>query len=586
MRSENVDLDHVNLADGGVASNSRDSSVEFEAADGCRLISILAIMVHHSQCVCGFIVFEPFMFSWILVTYFFVLTGFVLTHKYQSMSNMPQYGRYLGSRFARIMPSHLFCLALLCCLNPGPIYDKGKYVPSLLANVFLLQSWVPDINYYLCFNAPAWTLSVDVCFYLVFPLFLAAAKRSRFFLLSLFLITFAGVLVGCYFCRCDVWWLSWIFPPARLFSLGLGICAYDFLQTRGRLSRIVSMALDSFLIAAAVGCIMFLKFELNPNWHALGASCSADSLVPLILISFLGDAYFFLLVLSVTAGQGFLRKLCSWRPLVKLSVISCSLYLIHFSLLVHINNLLLRKGARPENVLLFQGEVYIMIVLCAVAMYYTIEKPCRTLVNNVCDQYFYGRYGAAMLEPRRGPASLRLSWAVWLSVLCSLTLALVLYLGIRWQIRTAKFAFPSSADAAQALEFWKNASGVRSITFADQVFLKCLRFSRGQRQHKLLILWQSLPGAGKCELAVHLLDAKGNIIGQYDHRLLPANPQSQLIWIDTTLIDSSELARAKSIGLAVTVGGQTVRIFHDDSTGPAQTDWDSHRLILPVPSIE
>lgn len=584
MPSENVDLDHLELAAEGVASKATDTSARFDAVDGCRLICILAIMVHHSQCVCGFTVFEPFRFSWILVTYFFVLTGFVLTHKYQSMSNMPQYGRYLGSRFARTVPCHLVCLALLCCLNPGPIYDKSKYVPSLLANIFLLQSWVPDINYYLCFNAPAWTLSVDVCLYLVFPLFLIAAKRSRFFLPVLYLMTFARIFVGSYFWHCDLSWLSWVFPPARLFSLGLGICAYNYFQTRGRLSRPVSMALDSFLIAAAVGGIMVLNLVFNSNLHSRGASSSQDPIALLILNSPLFDAYFFLLLLSVTAGQGFLRQLCSWRPLVNLSVISCSLYLIHFSLLVHINALLLRKGVRPENVLLFQGEVYTMIVLCAIAMYHTVENPCRTLINNVCDQYFYGRYGAAMLEPRRQPASVRLSRAAWLTVLCTLSLALVLYLGIRWQIRTAKFDFPPSVDAAQILEFSNNASGVHSVTFADEVNLKYLRFARGQRQQKLITLWQSLPGAGKCELAVHLLDATGNIIAQYDHRLLPASPQSQLVWIDTTLIDSSELARAKSIGLAVTVGGQTVRIFHDKSTGPAQTDWDSHRLILPVPN--
>lgn len=344
------------------------------------------------------------------------------------------------------------------------------------------------------------------------------------------------------------------------------------------------MVLDSFLIAAAVGCITYLKLLFNSNVFAQGAGVSQDS-IGLLIFNWLCDAYFFLLLLSVTAGQGFLRQLCSWRPLVNLSVISCSLYLIHFSLLVHINALLLRKGARPENVLLFQGEVYSMILLCAIAMYYTIEKPCRTLINNVCDQYFYERYGAAMLEPRRRPANIRLSRAAWLSVFCCLALALVLYLGIRWQIRTAKITFPPSVDAAQILQFSNNASGVRSVRFADQVNLKYLRFTRGQRQQKLLTLWQSLPAAGKCELAVHLLDAKGNIFGQYDHRLLPAAPQSQLIWIDTTLIDSSELARAKSIGLAVTVGGQTMRIAHDDSTGPAQTDWDRHRLLLPVPNL-
>lgn len=90
MTAENSDLDQVKLAAGGVASSTRDTLARFDAADGCRLICILAIMVHHSQCVSGFTIFEPFMFSWMLVTYFFVLTGFVLTHKYQSMSNMPQ----------------------------------------------------------------------------------------------------------------------------------------------------------------------------------------------------------------------------------------------------------------------------------------------------------------------------------------------------------------------------------------------------------------------------------------------------------------------------------------------------------------
>jgi peptidoglycan/LPS O-acetylase OafA/YrhL len=112
------------------------------------------------------------------VPFFFVLSGFVLAYSYRDRLARPAagaVGAYYRSRFARIWPLHLFALGF-ALLTPYHTVTGGA--GPLLAQLFLVQSWVPDLGYVQAYNQITWTLSIEVFFYLTLPLFLRAACRT------------------------------------------------------------------------------------------------------------------------------------------------------------------------------------------------------------------------------------------------------------------------------------------------------------------------------------------------------------------------------------------------------------------------
>jgi len=97
------------------------------------------------------------------VSYFFCLSGFIMALIYapRAMQKLDVKGFYLA-RFARIYPVYLLAFLWSLHLWPGRTYPATVGLGALL-----LQSWVP--GYALDLNGPAWSLSTEAFFYVVFP---------------------------------------------------------------------------------------------------------------------------------------------------------------------------------------------------------------------------------------------------------------------------------------------------------------------------------------------------------------------------------------------------------------------------------
>ena len=86
------------------------------------------------------------------VSFFFVLSGFILAFVYPKLDEAGAKGRFLLARFARIWPMHLASLVLyLLLLNE---YGYTGLAP-LAANLTLLQTWWSDQAWYFSYNAVA-----------------------------------------------------------------------------------------------------------------------------------------------------------------------------------------------------------------------------------------------------------------------------------------------------------------------------------------------------------------------------------------------------------------------------------------------
>ena len=99
------------------------------------------------------------------VAFFFILSGFGCSLGYGSKlrDGSFRYAAFLWRRIRKCYPLHLLCLAAFLLLSHAAIDGK------VLLNVLLLQSWVPDADWYFSCNSVAWFLSSLLFCYVVFP---------------------------------------------------------------------------------------------------------------------------------------------------------------------------------------------------------------------------------------------------------------------------------------------------------------------------------------------------------------------------------------------------------------------------------
>lgn len=116
------------------------------------------------------------------VSFFYVLSGFILAYNYGGRLSSPGALRaFFAKRIARLYPIHV--LTLVAALPPALLIDFRQHLawapPAFLANLFLLQSFVPEKLVYFGFNSVSWSISDEAFFYAVFPIAGAILCKSR-----------------------------------------------------------------------------------------------------------------------------------------------------------------------------------------------------------------------------------------------------------------------------------------------------------------------------------------------------------------------------------------------------------------------
>ncbi len=188
--------------------------------------------------------------GWSGVSFFFVLSGFILAYNYADRltnTERPALRGFYVSRIARIYPLYILTFLIAAVAVMGEWLRVGVAgAATAVSQVTLTQAFLPIRDPFdpsrlaaLGFDGPAWSLSCEAFFYLSFPFVLLVLARRRTPLL-------AAVAVG-------VWawtvllalnlqgsplagWALYIFPPVRLAEFVVGVCGgLIFLRCRDRL---------------------------------------------------------------------------------------------------------------------------------------------------------------------------------------------------------------------------------------------------------------------------------------------------------------------------------------------------------------
>lgn len=124
------------------------------------------------------------------VSFFFILSGFVLSYAYGSRVENGTFriGTFVKKQLSKFYPLHLLTFFLMIALDAR----LGRFFewPKLLANLLLLQSWVPSDDFYFVANGLSWFLSDLLFFYLVFAFVFRCLYRC-----PLRVLTIGGMVV-------------------------------------------------------------------------------------------------------------------------------------------------------------------------------------------------------------------------------------------------------------------------------------------------------------------------------------------------------------------------------------------------------
>jgi len=316
------------------------------------------------------------------VSFFFVLSGFILVYTCQGRSVNPV--KFWRTRFARIYPAYVFSLLLMApwffyaatkLKFPLFAWATGHLKSATILVVALLQAWVPGNA--LAWNSVCWSLSVESFFYLLFPLLLFVfARRSRGRLLLYVAISWMiGMAVPIIYLWLkpdglsntnpeiiNAFWLNALQfdPMARLpeFLMGMS-CGFIFLRARQNDKLAVSL-----IGSGVAGFILVVR-------------CGAWIPYPVLHTALLAPA-FAAIVYGVALRPRFMQFLEN-KTLVLLGDSSYSLYLLH-TLAIGAFFQFSKSGFQNPTFLKTAAAVTIA-VLVSIAVYRWIEMPGLRLLR-------------------------------------------------------------------------------------------------------------------------------------------------------------------------------------------------------------
>jgi peptidoglycan/LPS O-acetylase OafA/YrhL len=129
------------------------------------------------------------------VQLFYCISGFVFSHVYLLKKKNITFLNFFSNRFGRLYPLHLATLLLVVFLQFMNLNVLGSYQGLIQFNdpfhfilqIFFISAWGFEHGH--SFNAPIWSVSIELGIYFIFFLLITNINKYKFFLL-LFLIIF------------------------------------------------------------------------------------------------------------------------------------------------------------------------------------------------------------------------------------------------------------------------------------------------------------------------------------------------------------------------------------------------------------
>ena len=329
--------------------------------DGLRAVAVLAVVMHHlsASLVPG---------GYVGVDVFFVISGYLIT---SIISREMAQGRFSFARFyerraRRIFPA-LFAVLAASLVAGYFLLLPSDYEATLrgtLGTLFFASNFVfwRDTGYFAATDAMinpllhTWSLAVEEQFYVFFPVLLMLCFRCfrRHIVPIIIMCTVASLVVATLLVKSKgaaVFFLS----PFRAWELLAGaLLAFNVVPViHTRALRELTSCVGLLAIAAA--CFVYDEMTTFPGLTALAPVLGAVAIIQ-----------------AGASGPNLVGRFLQWRPVVYVGLISYSLYLWHWPLIV-----LTRYAIGMEPLTPYIPVLFVASLALASLSYHFIEKPFR-----------------------------------------------------------------------------------------------------------------------------------------------------------------------------------------------------------------
>lgn len=336
-----------------------------------RLFFALMVFGAHCYVVDPFFAAHVFKEGFVGVSFFFVLSGFIIAYNYQKRIEEKKVTKrqFWVARIARIYPLHLLTLVGVALvgnyITPMSWIEGVKhFIPAF----FLLHPFIPEMDYFFYFDSPSWSLGCEQLFYFLFPfLALVFYKRQR---LAGALLVCAVVMVICMSLTDEThirayWYVN---PLARFPDFLVGMLLYHIYEWCSK--KKLSFGKASFLEMGAV-CVFLLFYLFSEDVVSKVFRYSCYYWIP---ISFV------LLIFSLQ--KGFISHILSNKYLVIGGDISYSFYLIHLWVIFAYVGLSQVYGWHLSPYISIPA-IFVTTIGMSLLSYYYFEKPANRFVKRI-----------------------------------------------------------------------------------------------------------------------------------------------------------------------------------------------------------
>jgi peptidoglycan/LPS O-acetylase OafA/YrhL len=325
--------------------------------DGLRAIAVISVLLYHFD-------YAVFGGGFVGVDVFFVISGYLITGiiAREIEEKRFSFAKFYERRIRRILPAFIAVLTisfLAAVLILLPTELKNFSASALAALAVAANLWFWKSTGYFDPDAESnpllhtWTLSVEEQFYIVFPFLLLllfrTSRRGTPWILAAFALVSLALSVMIIEIKPPV---AFYLPVFRAWELLMGciLALHPSLPSKSKFSEALSWL--------GLGMILYAVFAFNADTAFPGF----PALLPC------GGA----VLLIYAGGNSRAGRMLSWKPLVFLGLISYSLYLWHWPILVFTRLWLHRPLLGWENVLLIA-----ISLMVAIFSWRWIEQPFR-----------------------------------------------------------------------------------------------------------------------------------------------------------------------------------------------------------------
>jgi len=298
------------------------------------------------------------------VSFFFFLSGVVLTLNYLKHSRINVFEFYL-KRFARIYPNYL--VAFIGTLLLGMIFNNSfPNGLSILLQVLSLQAWHPIVS--LEINFPAWSISVEAFFYLLFPFILIllkpwTARKSTIVISTIWLVSlFQMILFNDYLSHHNLDFfgkLKLYFPMWHLNTFLAGIlCAKYILKVQNSKKALLGRVLY------CIGIALFIMI------------ITTDNILKPYIHNGLLSPVFFLVISGLAMDDSIFTRFLGNKLFVLLGSSSYGMYIFQFPVFI-----VFASFYPSINIDSFSFNMYLIsLIIFSIGMYLYFEIKLRDII--------------------------------------------------------------------------------------------------------------------------------------------------------------------------------------------------------------